>query len=70
NNRVAVLTADANRPHQEKVRELYLLAFGREPRPDEVSIAVSHIERNPDPKAAYEDLVWVLLNTKEFLFSH
>ena len=46
NNRVAVLTADANRPHQEKVRELYLLAFSREPRPDELSVAVSHIEKN------------------------
>ena len=48
NNRVAVLAADANRPHQEKVRELYLLAFSREPRPDELGIAVSHIEKNAE----------------------
>lgn len=70
NGRTAMLAGDAQRSHQDKIRELYLLAFSREPEPDEMAVAVSHIEKSKNPKAAYEDLVWVLLNTKEFLFSH
>ena len=54
-----------------KIRELYLLAFSREPTPEEMTIALAHIEKNEkDPKRAYEDIVWALINTKEFLFNH
>jgi hypothetical protein len=34
--------------------------------------AITHIEKQ-DPKTkplAYEDVVWALINTKEFLFNH
>ena len=35
------------------------------------SIALAHINKNEkDPKRAYEDIVWALINTKEFLFNH
>ena len=61
----------ASRPHEQKIRELYLLAFSREPTPEEMSIALAHINKNEkDPKRAYEDIVWALVNTKEFLFNH
>ena len=54
-----------------KIRELYLLAFAREPTPEEMTIALAHINKNEkDPKRAYEDIVWALINTKEFLFNH
>jgi hypothetical protein len=66
----SVLGGDANRPHDEKIRELYLLAFSREPTADELSIAVQHIEKAENKKFAYEDIVWALINTKEFLFNH
>ena len=29
-----------------------------------------HIEKAKEPKLAYEDIVWALINTKEFLFNH
>jgi hypothetical protein len=67
----AKLAGDTSRPHEVKVRELYLLAFAREPTAEEMSIALAHIRKNEqDVKRAYEDLVWALINTKEFLFNH
>lgn len=71
NGRAALMSADKAREHQAKLRELYLLAFAREPQPDELTIALAHIQKNSeDPKRAYEDIVWALINTKEFLFNH
>ena len=49
----------------------YVLAFSRVPTTEEMSIALAHIQKNEqDPKRAYEDIVWALVNTKEFLFNH
>ncbi len=71
NGRAAVMAADKERAHPEKIRELYLLAFAREPLADESAIAMAHIEKcGDDTKRAYEDIVWALINTKEFLFNH
>jgi hypothetical protein len=67
----ARLAGDKSRPDELKIRELYLLAFSRVASPDELSIAMAHIQKNAqDPKRAYEDIVWALVNTKEFLFNH
>jgi hypothetical protein len=66
----SVLGGNADRPHEEKIRELYLLSFSREPTADELSIALQHIEKAENKKFAYEDIVWALINTKEFLFNH
>lgn len=69
--KAAVLANDKSRPNDVKVRELYMLAFGRAPLPDELTVALAHIQKNEmDPKRAYEDIVWALVNTKEFLFNH
>ncbi|HEX6987466.1 MAG TPA: DUF1553 domain-containing protein, partial [Planctomycetaceae bacterium] len=68
--RAARLAADP-RPHEEKVTELYLWVYGRLPDADELRVATAHVARQPDaPKPAYEDLLWALVNTKEFLFNH
>ena len=69
--RAAMLAADKKRPDQEKLKELYRWMYSREPDSQEMSIAVSHIAKHEkDKKAAYEDIVWALINTKEFLFNH
>lgn len=69
--RAAQWAADATRPPAVKIRELYLLALSREPTAGETALAVAHVARNSaNPRAAYEDLVWAMLNTKEFLFNH
>lgn len=71
NGRAAALAKDQTRTKEEKVRDLYHWAFARDPQPDELQIAIAHIDKHSDsPQPAYEDLVWALINTKEFLFNH
>lgn len=69
--RAAGLAKDETRTKEEKVRELYHWVFARDPEPDELQIAIAHIDKHAEtPQPAYEDLVWALINTKEFLFNH
>ena len=77
--RASALAEDSTRTDDEKLRELYLLAYSRGPNGKEIETARSHITKKlaamPDKEAsakrqAYEDIVWALINTKEFLFSH
>jgi len=66
----AELLAKDKRADADKVAELVLWAFGRKPTSSETSIALRRIERDAnDKKAAYEDIIWTLLNTKEFVFN-
>jgi hypothetical protein len=66
------LAADMKRQDAEKLTDLYYRAFGRAPRAEELKVATGHVEKaQPKEKqAAYEDIVWALINTKEFLFNH
>jgi hypothetical protein len=58
------------RPDAEKVEELFLWAFARKPTDEQRAAALAHLGKNPrDKKKAYEDIVWALLNTKEFVFN-
>jgi len=69
--RARKLAMDNERPDAEKVRELYLWAFSREPQANELEVALAHIKKNESQKqVAYEDILWALINTKEFLFNH
>jgi hypothetical protein len=69
--RPALLAREKERADEDKIRELYLCAFSREPAADELAIAMKHIEKRGENKQiAYEDILWALINTKEFLFNH
>ncbi len=68
--RASKLSADKNRQAKDKIRDLYLLSFSREPNEQELGIAIGHIAKKGDVKTSYEDIVWALINTKEFLFNH
>jgi hypothetical protein len=69
NGRLAQLLK-AKKPDAEIVEELYLAAFGRKPREEESKTVVAYLGEQKDKKLAFEDLLWALLNTKEFLFNH
>jgi uncharacterized protein DUF1553/uncharacterized protein DUF1549 len=76
----ALLAGDEKRGDDEKLRELYLTVFSREPSAAEISIAKDHLGKTVkdkegkelpiDKRQAYEDVIWALINTKEFLFNH
>lgn len=69
--RAALLAEDTERSNEDKLRELYRWVYSREPDSEELTIALAHIEKHQDdPKVAWEDIVWALVNTKEFLFNH
>jgi hypothetical protein len=71
NARTARLATDANRSPEDRVREIYRWVFAREPAADELEVAVSYIKRHSDnPRRGFEDIVWALINTKEFQFNH
>ncbi len=63
--------ADEKRDIKELLDEVYLLAFSRHPTDEEQSIATTYVsDRKDNPQQAYEDILWALMNTKEFVFNH
>ncbi len=68
--RAAQLAADTARAPSEKLRELYLWTFSRAPLADELAVAQAHIDKVENKQQGYEDILWALVNTKEFLFNH
>ena len=74
--------AKSDKPSEEKIRELYMAAFAREPKAEELKVAVDYLAEPRmdaagapiDPQKAnvenFQDLIWALINTKEFLFNH
>jgi hypothetical protein len=76
----ALLATDTSDSDQKKLSNLYMSAFSREPEARELQGALGHIttktagkaekEQLPARRQAYEDIIWALINTKEFLFNH
>jgi hypothetical protein len=55
----------------KNIRELYSIAFSRAPTDDELATATKYVSDKPERiREAYEDLVWSVINSKEFLFVH
>ncbi|QDT98583.1 DUF1549 and DUF1553 domain-containing protein [Gimesia aquarii] len=82
--RAAQLARDKMKDDQTHINELYLHALSRLPTQNELDTALKHLKKKrkqskADPKKlsmgqaekdAYEDIIWVMINTKEFLFNH
>lgn len=65
----ADLLAKDKRSDGEKIDELFLRAFGRPAAADQKKSALEHLSKHEkDKKVGYENILWALLNTKEFLF--
>ncbi len=69
NGRIAKLAKSGKTP-EAITEELYLVALGRAPNAAELEAAVKHLKAAKDLRSATEDLGWVLINSKEFLFRH
>jgi len=81
----ARLAGEKTSPDAARITELYREALSRDPKSTEIDVATAHLRRkraraaekpNDDltpetaEKEAFEDILWALLNTKEFLFNH
>jgi hypothetical protein len=66
----AEMMAKDPRPDAEKVDELFLWAFAHSPNSNQREVALAHIEKHKaNKKIAYENILWALLNSKEFIFN-
>ncbi|HET6878785.1 MAG TPA: DUF1549 domain-containing protein [Pirellulales bacterium] len=68
--RAAKLARDKERDDGDKVRELYAWAYARQPDAGELSLTLDYLGKHQNKQQAYEDILWALINTKEFLFNH
>ena len=69
--RATALSADSETAPAAKIDQLYLVALARHATPEETAEIEAYVaERSDQAKEAWEDVVWSLLNTKEFLFNH
>ena len=78
------LARDKDRSDRLKITGLYLHGLSRNPSKNELEVALAHLQKKrsqsaADAKAlsadqanreAYEDIIWVVVNMKEFLFNH
>ena len=69
NNRLGTLIA-AKKTDIEILDGLYFAALARSPFEDEKKVALAHIAKGTDKRKAWEDILWALINTREFLFRH
>jgi len=77
--RAQKLAKDKDRTDAQKIEELYYVAFARAPKDAELNLALKYLSREvendkgektpADKGKSYEDIVWALFNTKEFLFN-
>jgi hypothetical protein len=65
-NRIGALLS-AGKTDREIVTEFYFASLTRPPGAGELDAAVRYVAGKPDRRAALEDLLWALLNSKEFL---
>ncbi|WZO95724.1 DUF1549 domain-containing protein [Isosphaeraceae bacterium EP7] len=66
--RMAQLAKGTGTP-EEITNDLYMMALARRPNATEQAASVKHLTAG-DRRQAVEDLGWVLINSKEFLFRH
>lgn len=78
--RAAALSLDETRSDEARLTEAYQWITSRQPTAQQLQTGLNHIAKRTVGKAgdealaarrqAYEDILWALINTKEFLFNH
>jgi hypothetical protein len=66
----ALVNPKDTRTDAQKIEELFLWAFARKPTPEDMKAALEHLKKHDaQKKVAYENILWALINTKEFIFN-
>ena len=63
-------TPETDRLDRPFVTELYLAAYSREPTTEELDVALGHLRTLNDRREGLSDILWAILNSREFLFQH
>ena len=65
--------AGLSRPPKKPMKrgtKIFLWAFARKPSQADLDAALAHIHKHEKNKrVAYENLIWAVMNTKEFVFN-
>jgi hypothetical protein len=67
--RVAKLVKEKKSP-TEAIEELYLASLSRPPTADERAKTLGYLDQQANKQQGLEDVLWALLNSKEFMFNH
>jgi Ca2+-binding EF-hand superfamily protein len=65
-NRLVALL-EKNQDNHDALSELYLLVLSREPSKSEVELNLAYLTSVGNRSAAFEDILWALLNSSEFI---
>lgn len=57
-------------PDQQILEELYLTALARPPSEATARAFLDHVSRSPDRRLAWEDVLWTILRSREFITRH
>jgi hypothetical protein len=68
-NRLGKLLA-AKATDRAILTELYLAGVSRPPTDAEAAVALAHVAKAKDRRKGWEDVLWAIINTREFLFRH
>lgn len=60
--------ASAEMSDDEVIQELFMAALCRPPSEEEIRVLTTFLEESPSEQVFYEDVLWSLVNSKEFLF--
>jgi hypothetical protein len=55
---------------EQRIVELYLWTLSRLPSEDERQTCLKYLKESPSPRRGLEDILWSLINTREFLLNH
>lgn len=69
-NRFNQLIKSKSKSDEEIFEEVFLAAMSRFPTPREVKTFQEHRQSTSDRSAAFTDVVWALINTREFILNH
>ena len=56
--------------NRELITELYLTALSRFPTADELQAQLEFVQQSPNREAGMKDVLWTVLNVREFIFIH
>lgn len=62
--------AEIQQQRDDLIREAYLRTFSRPPRDDELAAGREHLKGAQDDITGVRDLLWALLNSKEYILNH